>query len=67
MLFRAKEEELNGQLVGRINATRKIYVSGTRWEGRAAVRIAISTWKVDVERDLALVREVLAEVSTGSV
>lgn len=59
VLFRAKEERLNAELVVRINASRRIYVSGTKWEGRAAARFAVASWRVDVERDFGVVREVL--------
>jgi glutamate/tyrosine decarboxylase-like PLP-dependent enzyme len=59
VLFRARDVEVNEQLVKRINSTRKMYVSGTRWEGRPACRIAVSTWKVDVERDSKLICNVL--------
>lgn len=65
VLFRAKNAKVNAELVKRINATRKMYVSGTKWDGLQACRIAISTWKVDVERDLKLVAEVLTEVLTS--
>lgn len=64
VLFRAKQEEINGELVKRINGTRKMYVSGTKWDGEPACRIAVSTWKVDVERDIKLVTEVLQQVLT---
>lgn len=63
VIFRAKDGNLNDELVKKINATRKMYVSGTTWAGSPACRIAISTWKVDVERDLRLVEDVLATVS----
>ncbi|CAK3968416.1 L-2,4-diaminobutyrate decarboxylase [Lecanosticta acicola] len=33
VLFRAVDDAVNAALVGRINATRRIYVSGTRWDG----------------------------------
>ncbi|KAF2851289.1 pyridoxal-dependent decarboxylase [Plenodomus tracheiphilus IPT5] len=62
VLFRARDEELNKQLVERIKATMKIYVSGTAWEGRPACRFAVANWQVDVERDLGLVEEVLGGV-----
>jgi glutamate/tyrosine decarboxylase-like PLP-dependent enzyme len=62
VLFRAKDDEINAQLVSRINRTRKMYVSGTKWEGKPACRIAVSTWKVDIDRDLMLIAEVLQEV-----
>lgn len=62
VLFRALDEKKNIELVKDINATRKMYVSGTKWNGKSACRIAVSTWKVDVERDLKLVTDVLKEV-----
>jgi hypothetical protein len=64
VLFRAKDEKVNGELVKRINSTRKMYVSGTKWEGNLACRIAVSTWKVDVERDVKLIRGVLEGILT---
>lgn len=65
VLFRAKNELLNDELVARINGTRDMYVSGTSWEGRKAVRVAVSNFAVDVARDLAVVTEVLTAVAEG--
>ena len=62
VLFRAKDEGLNKDLVKRINGSRKVYVSGTQWDGRPAARFAVATWMVDVERDLKLIRQVLEDV-----
>jgi glutamate/tyrosine decarboxylase-like PLP-dependent enzyme len=62
VLFRAKDEQLNRELVGRINATSKIYVSGTSWEGLPASRIAVSNWQVSVERDLDRIKTALVDV-----
>ncbi len=62
VLFRAKDNALNKELVQRINATSKIYVSGTSWEGRPASRIAVSNWKCDEARDIVIVQEVLDSV-----
>ncbi|KAI9743978.1 MAG: hypothetical protein M1818_002712 [Claussenomyces sp. TS43310] len=61
VLFRARDAAINADLVDRLNRSGKIYVSGTRWQGRPACRIAVATWKVDEERDLAVVRTVLEE------
>ncbi|OCT53508.1 putative tyrosine decarboxylase [Cladophialophora carrionii] len=47
--------------VRRVNQTGKMYMTGTVWEGRAAARIAVSNWQVDVERDGALIEGVLNE------
>jgi hypothetical protein len=63
VLFRAKDPALNEVLVDRINATRKIFVSGTKWNGQKACRIAVSNWRADVARDLPIVQEVLTSVA----
>ena len=63
VIFRAREAELNGELVKRINGSRRLYVSGTQWEGKAAARFAVANWQVDVERDLQVVKEVLEGVA----
>ena len=64
-LFRSLDPDLNNSLVKRINATSKIYVSGTSWNGRPACRFAISNWQVDVGRDIDLISSVLDDVYNG--
>ena len=63
VLFRAKDDALNQQLVAKIKASRKIYVSGTSWEGKPACRFAVSNWMVNVERDLPIIKQVLLNIS----
>jgi glutamate/tyrosine decarboxylase-like PLP-dependent enzyme len=63
VLFRAKDPALNEELVDRINATRKIFVSGTKWKGQKACRLAVSNWRANIERDLPVVQEVLTSVA----
>lgn len=65
VLFRARDGRLNDRLVEEINATRQMYVSGTAWKGAKAVRVAVSNWKVDVERDLRVVTGILTAVAEG--
>jgi glutamate/tyrosine decarboxylase-like PLP-dependent enzyme len=62
VLFGANDESLNAELAKRINATSKMFVSGTVWEGKPACRIAISNWRVDEQRDFEVVRGVLEQV-----
>ena len=62
VLFRAKDDILNRELVSRINATSRMYVSGTQWSGSPASRIAVANWQVDPRRDLAIVEAVLEGV-----
>ena len=59
VLFRAKDPNLNAELVGRINASAEMYVSGTVWQDKPASRIAVSNWQVDPGRDIEIVRKVL--------
>lgn len=59
VLFCMKNAERNEGLVGRINGQNRIYVSGTSWRGKAAVRIAVSGWEIDVKKDTRVIREVL--------
>ncbi|KAJ5826086.1 hypothetical protein N7474_003224 [Penicillium riverlandense] len=63
VLFRAKDDALNRELGARINATSKMFVSGTSWQGMPACRIAISNWRVSEQRDFALVTSVLDKVA----
>ncbi|CAO2656292.1 Nn.00g050950.m01.CDS01 [Neocucurbitaria sp. VM-36] len=63
VLFRAKDEELNEQLVNKIKATKMIYVSGTSWSGQPACRFAVSNWMTDVHRDLPIIKKVLQDVA----
>ena len=62
VLFKAKDEGLNERLAKVINGTGKMYVTTTKWQGETAVRIAVSNWQADVERDGKLIEEVLDEV-----
>ncbi|KAF2813674.1 pyridoxal-dependent decarboxylase [Mytilinidion resinicola] len=62
VLFKAKDNKLNEELVQRIKATRKVYVSGTAWEGLPACRFAISNWQVESTREFATIKEVLESI-----
>lgn len=65
VLFKAKSAELNNELVQKINETRQMFVSGTSWKGEKAVRIAVSNWRVDVERDGRVICEILKCIAEG--
>ncbi|TGZ82969.1 PLP-dependent transferase [Ascodesmis nigricans] len=69
VLFRAKDEKLNEMLKERINETGKMYVSGTVWEGKKAVRCAVGNWRVRGERDgeggWGVAVDVLEQVARG--
>ncbi|KAI1344849.1 pyridoxal-dependent decarboxylase [Xylariaceae sp. FL0016] len=63
VLFRAKDDHLNETLVKTINDTRMWYVSGTKWKGQSACRVAIGNWKVNIDEDAALVKHSLADIA----
>jgi aromatic-L-amino-acid decarboxylase len=59
--FRLREaDELNEQLMERVNATGEIYLSHTRLDGRFVIRLAIGHYRTEqrhVERAWALLQE----------
>lgn len=59
VLFRARDSNANEKLVQKIKDSGQIYVSGTVWEGTPAARIAVSNWRVNIEEDLKVVKQVL--------
>ncbi|KAF9262130.1 pyridoxal-dependent decarboxylase [Marasmius fiardii PR-910] len=63
VLFRAQDDTLNDVLVDRIHGKREWYASGTKWKGQTAVRIAISSWRVDVDADLEMLKRSLATMA----
>ncbi|KAK6005756.1 hypothetical protein QM012_007398 [Aureobasidium pullulans] len=66
VLFKAVDPVLNAALVRKINATRKIYVSGTSWQSEPACRFAISNWRSSVEKDWEVIKAVLDDVAAGT-
>lgn len=65
VLFRATKNELqtsqgNKDLIRRINASRKMYVTGTEWLGKPAIRCAIVNWSTSIKRDWPVVEQVLS-------
>ncbi|KAI1459167.1 PLP-dependent transferase [Annulohypoxylon moriforme] len=63
VMFRARDERLNSVLVKKIQESGEWYVSGTKWKGQPACRIAVSSWRVKVEEDLEFVKSKLADIA----
>lgn len=51
-----------------INSTGKMYVTGTKWRGHGAIRIAVSNWRTGAggDEDLDIIRDVLEDVTRGN-
>lgn len=54
-------DQLNRDLVVALQADGRVFVSGTVWEGKAAVRAAFDNWATGPE-DVAILEEAVAEV-----
>ncbi|KAK7756109.1 hypothetical protein SLS62_002052 [Diatrype stigma] len=63
VLFRARDDALNESLAARIQATGEWYVSPTKWRGQAACRVAVASWRADVDGDAEVVRRSLAAIA----
>ncbi|KAI0838768.1 PLP-dependent transferase [Hypoxylon sp. FL0890] len=63
VLFRARDDGLNAVLVKQIQDSGEWYVSGTKWKGKPACRIAVSSWRVNVDEDLEFIKKQLAKIA----
>jgi glutamate/tyrosine decarboxylase-like PLP-dependent enzyme len=63
VLFSAKSDVLNAELLSRINSSRAISLSSTQWHHQPAVRVAVSNWKIDAESLAARVVKELVRVA----
>jgi glutamate/tyrosine decarboxylase-like PLP-dependent enzyme len=65
VLFRFESDERTQEILKRVQASGEAWMSGTTWDGRAAIRVSVSNWQTtdeDVERALAAYREAAAVV-----
>jgi glutamate/tyrosine decarboxylase-like PLP-dependent enzyme len=63
VLFRFETDERTQELLKRVQASGEAWMSGTTWDGRAAIRLSVSNWQTteeDVERAVAAYRAALA-------
>jgi glutamate/tyrosine decarboxylase-like PLP-dependent enzyme len=63
VLFRFESDERTQEILHRVQASGEAWMSGTTWDGRAAIRISVSNWQTtdaDVERTLAAYRQAVA-------
>jgi glutamate/tyrosine decarboxylase-like PLP-dependent enzyme len=67
VLFRFESDERTQEVLRRVQASGEAWMSGTTWDGRAAIRFSVSNWQTteeDVERAVAAYR---AAVATAAV
>lgn len=57
------DADCGAKLTAAINATRKMYVTATKWRGQGAVRLAVSNWRSGGPGELDIIQSVLHEVA----
>jgi hypothetical protein len=60
--FPPSDPECGAKLAAAINATREMYVTGTKWRGNSAVRLAVSNWRSGGAGQLEIIKGVLEKV-----
>jgi glutamate/tyrosine decarboxylase-like PLP-dependent enzyme len=65
VLFRFEDDEMTNAVLERVQESGEAWMGGTRWEGRAAIRVSVSSWRTtadDIDRTLAAFERALALV-----
>src|SRR3954467_15104658 len=53
VLFRFESDERTDEVLARVQASGRVWLSGTTWDGRKAIRVSVSNWQTgDEEIDL---------------
>jgi glutamate/tyrosine decarboxylase-like PLP-dependent enzyme len=56
VLFRFEDDETTNEVLARVQESGEAWMGGTMWDGRAAIRIAVSNWmttEADIDRTVA--------------
>ena len=55
VLFRFESDEQTDEVLRQVQASSRVWLSGTTWNGRKAIRVSVSNWQTgDEEIDLAV-------------
>jgi glutamate/tyrosine decarboxylase-like PLP-dependent enzyme len=60
VLFRARDDAATAALQARVQASGQLWFGSTRWQGRAACRLSVSSWRTtreDIERAIAVITD----------
>jgi glutamate/tyrosine decarboxylase-like PLP-dependent enzyme len=58
VLFRARDDAATAAMLARVQAGGQVWFGPTRWQGRAACRLSVSSWRTtseDIERTIAAI------------
>ena len=65
VLFRFADDATTGAMLASVQASGEAWMSGTTWDGRAAIRLSVSNWRTtetDVDRTVAAFENALVAV-----
>ena len=68
VLVRFGDDDATREIVRRVQADRTCWLSGTTWQGKAAMRISVSNWRTtreDVERSADAILRIAADTVVG--
>ena len=55
VLFRFESDERTDEVLRQVQESGRVWLSGTTWDGRKAIRVSVSNWQTgDEEIDLAV-------------
>jgi glutamate/tyrosine decarboxylase-like PLP-dependent enzyme len=66
VLFRFADDETTRAVLAAVQASGEAWMSGTTWDGRAAIRLSVSNWRTserDIERTVAAFEAALAPLA----
>jgi len=67
VLLRFKDDATTSAVLRKVQESGEAWMSGTRWEGRSAIRISVSNWRTnedDVVRTVAAFARAVEEIDT---
>ena len=69
VLFRFSDDETTRDVLADVQASGEAWMSGTVWDGRAAIRLSVSNWRTseaDIDRTVAAFATALTEQEPGT-
>ncbi|MBD0338196.1 MAG: aspartate aminotransferase family protein [Thermoleophilia bacterium] len=66
VLFRFEDDARTNEVLARVQDSGRIWLSGTSWDGRKAIRVSVSNWQTDDEQ-IALAVDAFREASRAAV
>ena len=70
VLFRFEDDEKTDAVLADVQATGEAWMSGTKWDGRSAIRLSVSNWRTsedDIERTVTAFERATASIAHGAL